>query len=159
MLDSGQYVFFNMENVQNLDNFQPWVDEEALKSENLEAKEAFQSVLTLNLGSPHGNVDTSLTEKVKEVARNKFDYEYKEDISNLAKNFFDAALVYSKGTLSPPRTNFEDNKTTFFPPALNMALEKNGAGMLSNLGDYGEEISGNMMRMNISGASGEWLWL
>ena len=98
MLDSGQYVFFNMENVQNLDNFQPWVDEEALKSENLEAKEAFQSVLTLNLGSPHGNVDTSLTEKVKEVARNKFDYEYKEDISNLAKNFFDAALVYSKGT-------------------------------------------------------------
>ena len=40
-----------------------------------------------------------------------------------------------------------------------MALEKNGAGILSNLGDYGEEISGNMMRMNISGASGEWLWL
>ena len=36
-----------------------------------------------------------------------------------------------------------------------MALEKNGAGMLSSLGDYGEEISGNMMRMNISGASGE----
>ena len=105
MLDSGQYVFFNMENVQNLDNFEPWVDEEALKSENLEAKEAFQSVLTLNLGSPHGTgtgtgtVDTSLTEKVKEVARNEFDYDYKEDISNLAKNFFDAALVYSKGNL------------------------------------------------------------
>ena len=105
MLDSGQYVFFNMENVQNLDNFEPWVDEEALKSENLEAKEAFQSVLTLNLGSPHGTgtgtgtVDTSLTEKVKEVARNEFNYDYKEDISNLAKNFFDAALVYSKGNL------------------------------------------------------------
>ena len=98
MLDSGQYVFFNMENVQNLNNFEPWVDEEASKSENLEAKEAFQSVLTLNLGSPHGTVDTSLTEKVKEVARNKFDYDYKEDISNLAKNFFDAALVYSKGS-------------------------------------------------------------
>ena len=99
MLDSGQYVFFNMENVQNLDNFEPWVDEEAFESENLEAKEAFQSVLTLNLGSPNGNVDISLTEKVKEVARKKFDYEYKEDISNLAKNFFDAALVYSKGNL------------------------------------------------------------
>ena len=99
MLDSGQYVFFNMENVQNLDNFEPWVDEEALKSENLEAKEAFQSVLTLNLGSPHTMYDTSLTEKVKEVARNEFDYDYKEDISNLAKNFFDAALVYSKGIL------------------------------------------------------------
>ena len=99
MLDSGQYVFFNMENVQNLDNFEPWVDEEAFESENLEAKEAFQSVLTLNLGSPHETVDTSLTHKVKEVARNKFDYEYKEDISNLAKNFFDAALVYSKGNL------------------------------------------------------------
>ena len=101
MLDSGQYVFFNMENVQNLDNFEPWVDEEAFESENLEAKEAFQSVLTLNLGSPNGNVDISLTEKVKEVARKKFDYEYKEDISNLAKNFFDAALVYSKGNLHP----------------------------------------------------------
>ena len=97
MLDSGQYVFFNMENVQNLDNFEPWVDEEASKSENVEAKEAFQSVLTLNLGSPHETVDTSLTQKVKEVARNEFDYEYKEDVSNLAKNFFDAALVYSKG--------------------------------------------------------------
>jgi len=134
MLDSGQYVFFNMENVQNLDNFEPWVDEKASKSENVEAKEAFQSVLTLNLGSPHETVDTSLTQKVKEVARNEFDYEYKEDVSNLAKNFFDAALVYSK--------------------ALHMALEKNGAGMLSSLGDYGEEISRNMMRMNISGASG-----
>ena len=40
-----------------------------------------------------------------------------------------------------------------------MALEKNGVDMLSKLGDYGEEISKNMMRMNISGASGDWLWL
>ena len=100
MLDSGQYVFFNMENVQNLDNFEPWVDKEAKEEENLEAREAFQSVLTLNLGSPHSTVDNSLTEKVKEVARNEFGYEYKEDISNLAKNFFDAALVYSKGISS-----------------------------------------------------------
>ena len=100
MLDSGQFVFFNMENVQNLDNFEPWLDKNASKEENLEAKEAFQSVLTLNLGSPHGTVDTALTEKVKEVAQKEFNYEYKEDISNLAKNFFDAALVYSKGNLS-----------------------------------------------------------
>ena len=56
MLDSGQFVFFNMENVQNLDNFEPWLDKNASKEENLEAKEAFQSVLTLNLGSPHGTV-------------------------------------------------------------------------------------------------------
>ena len=35
-----------------------------------------------------------------------------------------------------------------------MALEANGADMLLNLGDYGEEISRNMKRMNITGASG-----
>ena len=40
-----------------------------------------------------------------------------------------------------------------------MALEKNGVGILSKLGDYGEEISGNMMRMNFTGASGIWVWL
>ena len=40
--------------------------------------------------------------------------------------------------------------------ALNMALEANGADMLLNLGDYGEEISRNMKRMNITGASGNY---
>ena len=42
---------------------------------------------------------------------------------------------------------------------MNMALEKNGVEILSKLGDYGEEISGNMMRMNFTGASGKWVWL
>lgn len=97
MTDSGQYVFFNIENVQNLNNFTPWEEEGATADDIKETKEAFKSVLTLNLGMPRNSSETNLTRRVKEVAGKWFNYNYTEEVSTLAENFYDAALVYAKG--------------------------------------------------------------
>jgi len=97
MTDSGQYVFFNIENVQNLNNFTPWEEEGATVDDIKETKEAFKSVLTLNLGMPRNSSETNLTRRVKEVAGKWFNYNYTEEVSTLAENFYDAALVYAKG--------------------------------------------------------------
>ena len=99
MVDSGQYVFFNMENTQNLETFKPWYDPDAPEAENEELAAAFRSVLTVNLGNPHSTGGSRVVKRVKQVARQQFSYTFApdEDVSTLAENFYDAALVYSKG--------------------------------------------------------------
>ena len=148
MVDSGQYVFFNMENIQNLNTFKPWHDEEASDEENSEAMEAFHSVFTLNLGIPHSSGNLTFTHRVKELARTQFGFDYKEDVSTLAENFYDAALVYSKG--EDGWEGLMDNSHS----ALNETLMKEQPD-LANLKEYGTNISRNMISMNITGATGD----
>ena len=52
LVDSGQYVFVNVDNTASLEGYRPWEDTAATEEENLEALHAFQALVVLNLGTP-----------------------------------------------------------------------------------------------------------
>ena len=83
MLDTGQFVFFNFDlgitNTLN-ETYKPWQDENATMAENIEAREAFSSVLTVRAGSPRSQTKnfTKFSERVKAIAMEEFSYNYTE---------------------------------------------------------------------------------
>ena len=105
MLDTGQFVFFNFDlgitNTLN-ETYKPWVDKKATKAENIEAREAFSSVLTVRAGGPRAQTDnfTTFSDRVKAIARDEFSYNYTEDVSLTVAKFYDAALLYTSALFS-----------------------------------------------------------
>ena len=105
MLDTGQFVFFNFDlgitNTLN-ETYKPWQDENATMAENIEAREAFSSVLTVRAGSPRSQTKnfTKFSERVKAIAMEEFSYNYTEEVSLTVAKFYDAALLYTSAVFS-----------------------------------------------------------
>jgi atrial natriuretic peptide receptor A len=101
MVDSGQFVFFNMDlfDITDIDKYMPWIDENATEEENEEAQHAFQSVLTVTAGTASSSSDnyTIFSSRVRQLAQEYFNYSHEEDVSTFAANFYDAALLYCHG--------------------------------------------------------------
>ena len=101
VLDTGQFVFFNFElGITNaIEAYKPWLDEAASVEENIEAREAFSSVLTVSAGSPHPQTEnfTAFSRRVKDIAEEEFGYQFTEDVSLSVAKFYDAALLYTSG--------------------------------------------------------------
>ena len=101
MVDSGQFVFFNMDlfDMTDIDKYRPWVDENATEEENKEAQHAFQSVLTVTAGTASSLSDnyTIFSSRVRQLAQQYFNYSHEEAVSTFAANFYDAALLYCHG--------------------------------------------------------------
>ena len=101
MVDSGQFVFFNMDlfDITDIDKYTPWMDENATKEENSEGQNAFQSVLTVTAGIAASSSDnyTIFSNRVQQLAQEHFNYSHEEDVSTFAANFYDAALLYCHG--------------------------------------------------------------
>ena len=105
MLDTGQFVFFTFDlGITNTlaETYKPWLDENASKAENIEAREAFSSVLTVRAGGPRAQTEnfTRFSQRVKEIAREEFSYDYTEDVSLTVAKFYDAALLYTSALFS-----------------------------------------------------------
>ena len=101
MVDSGQFVFFNMDlfDITDIDKYKPWLDENATEEENEEAKDAFQSVLTVTAGTASSSIAnySIFSNRVRQLAQEYFNYSHEEDVSTFAANFYDAALLYCHG--------------------------------------------------------------
>ena len=105
MLATGQFVFFNFDlgitNTLN-ETYKPWIDRNASRAENMEAREAFSSVLTVRAGGPRAQTDnfTRFSQRVKDIAMEEFSYDYTEDVSLTVAKFYDAALLYTSALFS-----------------------------------------------------------
>ena len=103
MVDSGQFVFFNMDlfDMTDISKYQPWVDDNATQEENDEAQHAFQSVLTVTAGAASSSSAnySVFSSRVRQLAQRYFNHSHEEAVSTFAANFYDAALLYCHGGL------------------------------------------------------------
>ena len=106
IVDSGQFVFFNMDlfDITDITKYHPWRDENATEEENDEARHAFQAVLTVtaDTASSSSKNYTAFSNRVKQLAAQYFNYSHHEPVSTFAANFYDAALLYSHGRCYTP---------------------------------------------------------
>ena len=106
MVDSGQFVFFNMDlfDMTDITKYQPWRDENATEEENDEARHAFQAVLTVTADTAASSSKnyTAFSSRVRQLAAQYFNYRHHEPVSTFAANFYDAALLYSHGRYCTP---------------------------------------------------------
>ena len=81
-----KYLFFSQSSLS-----QPWKLEGASAEENRRAKKAYESVLTVTASSSSGsNEYESFQKAVKQLSKEKFDYNYDEPVNNFVANFHDA---------------------------------------------------------------------
>ncbi|KAM7360932.1 atrial natriuretic peptide receptor 1 isoform 2-T3 [Cochliomyia hominivorax] len=99
MIDSGEYVFINIELFSRVPHLtsQPWFDKNDTKENNLRARKAYTAMLTVTPKQPNDDEYTRISNEIKEIAATKYNYTFQDDepISAFVTSFFDGVLLYA----------------------------------------------------------------
>ncbi|XP_068082292.1 atrial natriuretic peptide receptor 1 [Anabrus simplex] len=98
MVESGEYVFFNIELFNSMSNnsAEPWKREDDTPENNKRAKKAYEALLTVTAATPNNPQYNSFSEEVKKLAQEKYNYSFgNESVSTFVTAFYDAVLLYS----------------------------------------------------------------
>lgn len=99
MIDSGEYVFFNIEIFGSMKkDSRPWYDEKDDENDrNAKAKKAYEALLTITTRKPEDEEYQKFSDEVKDVAKRKYNYTFVEDeqISQFVSAFHDAVLLFA----------------------------------------------------------------
>ncbi|XP_022162980.1 atrial natriuretic peptide receptor 1 [Myzus persicae] len=97
MIDSGEYVFFNIELFSSLNNgsLTPWYVGNDTAERNERAKKAYSALLTVTAREPDNEAYRNFSVEVKRVAEEKYNYTFgNESVSTFVTAFYDAVLLY-----------------------------------------------------------------
>ncbi|CAD7092893.1 unnamed protein product [Hermetia illucens] len=99
MIDSGEYVFINIELFSKISQTetQPWYDEHDTETNNKRAKKAYTALLTITGKQPVDKEYLEFSEEVKSMAASKYNYTFEEGepVSTFVTAFHDAVLLYA----------------------------------------------------------------
>lgn len=99
MVDSGEYVFFNIEIFSSMAATKkpPWLVSNDTEERNLKAKNAYSALLQVVARQPEDEQYRRFSEEVKLLTKTKFNYTYAEDepVSTFVTAFYDAVLLYA----------------------------------------------------------------
>ncbi|XP_037954574.1 atrial natriuretic peptide receptor 1 isoform X3 [Teleopsis dalmanni] len=99
MIDSGEYVFINIELFSRSPNItsQPWFDKNDTAENNERARKAYTAMLTVTPKQPSGSEYTRVSEEIKSIAAAKYNYTFhdNEPISTFVTSFYDGVLLYA----------------------------------------------------------------
>ncbi|KNC29816.1 hypothetical protein FF38_01511 [Lucilia cuprina] len=99
MIDSGEYVFINIELFSRVPHLtsQPWYDKNDTKENNLRARKAYTAMLTVTPKQPNDDEYTRVSNEIKAIAAAKYNYTFQDDepISAFVTSFFDGVLLYA----------------------------------------------------------------
>ncbi|XP_004518355.2 atrial natriuretic peptide receptor 1 isoform X2 [Ceratitis capitata] len=100
MVDSGEYVFINIEMFSRASHitWKPWYDKNDTIENNERARKAYTAILTLTPKQPNDEDYTKVSNKIKSIATEKYNYTFQEneDVSAFVTSFFDGVLLYAK---------------------------------------------------------------
>lgn len=135
MLDTGQYVFINIDLLtEELSQYRPWHRENSSEEENQRALRAFQSVYTVSALLNRSQDWDSFRQTTSQISRSVFGRrEASTEANAFTANFHDAALLFAQ--------------------ALNETLDPGQNGSRSGLN--GEALSRRMRNRTFQGVSGE----
>ncbi|XP_025416867.1 atrial natriuretic peptide receptor 1-like isoform X4 [Sipha flava] len=97
MIDSGEYVFFNIELFSSLNNesLTPWYVSNDTTERNERARKAYGALLTVTARTPNNDAYRNFSVEVKRVAEEKYNYTFgNESVSTFVTAFYDAVLLY-----------------------------------------------------------------
>ncbi|CAI6345975.1 unnamed protein product [Macrosiphum euphorbiae] len=99
MIDSGEYVFFNIElelfSSLNNGSLMPWYVGNDTAERNERAKNAYSALLTVTAREPNHEAYRNFSVEVKRVAEEKYNYTFgNESVSTFVTAFYDAVLLY-----------------------------------------------------------------
>ncbi|GAB6027958.1 hypothetical protein CHUAL_002186 [Chamberlinius hualienensis] len=97
MPQSGDYVFFNIDLFgSNTDDPFPWRRDNEVEELNNRAKIAYESLLTVTSRTPTSDDYSRFSSKVKQMAKDEFNYDYGNETVNIfVAAFYDAVLLYA----------------------------------------------------------------
>ncbi|XP_036328635.1 atrial natriuretic peptide receptor 1 [Rhagoletis pomonella] len=100
MVDSGEYVFINIEMFSRASHltWKPWYDKNDTEENNERAHKAYTAILTLTPKQPNDEDYTKVSNKIKTIAAEKYNYTFQEneDVSAFVTSFFDGVLLYAQ---------------------------------------------------------------
>nr|XP_046916710.1 atrial natriuretic peptide receptor 1-like isoform X3 [Dermatophagoides farinae]XP_046916711.1 atrial natriuretic peptide receptor 1-like isoform X3 [Dermatophagoides farinae] len=99
MIQTGEYVFINVELTTGLDAAQrPWEREDDTMENNFIAKEAYTALIRVTPKMPQTSTINSFLESVQKIARDEFDINYgREEVSTYVTAFHEAVHIYALG--------------------------------------------------------------
>ncbi|XP_037036994.1 atrial natriuretic peptide receptor 1-like isoform X1 [Bradysia coprophila] len=97
MVDSGEYVFFNIELFTSMTatSVKPWYNPNDNQTVNDRAKSAYTALLTVIAKQPEDDEYLEFSQRVKELAEQKYNYTFTEPVSTFVTAFYDAVLLYA----------------------------------------------------------------
>lgn len=98
MIDSGEYVFFNIEIFGSIKKDpRPWMEVKESDERNEKAKKAYQALLTISTRKPDNEEYQKFSDDVKLLAKEKYNYTFEENeqISQFVSAFHDAVLLFA----------------------------------------------------------------
>ncbi|XP_058979391.1 atrial natriuretic peptide receptor 1 isoform X1 [Musca domestica] len=99
MIDSGEYVFINIELFSRSPDLtsKPWYDKNDTVENNERARKAYTAMLTVTPKQPDDEEYTKVSDKIKAIAEAKYNYTFhdNEPISVFVTSFFDGVLLYA----------------------------------------------------------------
>ncbi|XP_065092696.1 atrial natriuretic peptide receptor 1 isoform X1 [Ochlerotatus camptorhynchus] len=99
MVDSGEYVFFNIDIFSSMaaTKIPSWFMTNDTEERNMKAKNAYTAMLQVVARQPEDEQYRRFSEEVKLLTKNKFNYTYAEDepVSTFVTAFYDAVLLYA----------------------------------------------------------------
>ncbi|XP_075146651.1 atrial natriuretic peptide receptor 1 isoform X2 [Haematobia irritans] len=99
MIDSGEYVFINIELFSRVPYLtsQPWYDKNDTAENNERARKAYTAMLTVTPKQPDDEEYTKVSNEIKAIAEAKYNYTFhdNEPISVFVTSFFDGVLLYA----------------------------------------------------------------
>ncbi|XP_047491590.1 atrial natriuretic peptide receptor 3-like [Penaeus chinensis] len=102
----GDYAFFNMEIFNGTAaSYNSWYNASDTDKNNERAKKAYDAVLTVTTRAPTGDPYRNFSNEVKEMALEKFEFEYEDTVNPFVSSFFDAVLIYAAALNETLRLN------------------------------------------------------
>lgn len=99
MVDSGEYVFINLELHSSTEAtaLQPWYNAKDSNATNERARHAYTAMLTVIAEQPADSEYKAFSQQVRQVAAEQFNYTFDESVpvSSFATAFYDAVLLYA----------------------------------------------------------------
>lgn len=98
MIDSGEYVFFNIElfSSMNAASLTPWHVHNDTDIRNERARKAYTALLTVTARTPNNEAYRNFSSEVKKVAKEKYNFTFgNESVSTFVTAFYDAVILYS----------------------------------------------------------------
>ncbi|XP_068157470.1 atrial natriuretic peptide receptor 1 isoform X1 [Drosophila tropicalis] len=99
MIDSGEYVFINIELFSRVPYLtsRPWYDKNDTNVNNERARKSYTAMLTVTPKQPNDNEYTRVSNEIKAIAAAKYNYTFSdnEPISAFVTSFFDGVLLYA----------------------------------------------------------------
>ncbi|KAL5290149.1 NPR2 family protein [Megaselia abdita] len=99
MIDSGEYVFINIElfskNREIL--LKPWFDANDTLENNEKARNAYTALLTVTPEQPSDFLYANISKKIKKIAYEKYNYQFEvnETLSTFVTSFYDGVILYA----------------------------------------------------------------